>query len=224
MTFAYYIKYFFYIALNWNVRLALFSIYHEIRGERKYHINTLRIDDLKRLVVKGNNRKEAEIYQGAGYYLLENIFKQLRKLNAPDDIIDVGSGKGRVMVVAAHYGFTRITGIDFALLLCLEAENNCMIITKRFPLAKWQVIHADAFDFTFRKDDHVFFFFNPFKEAVMKQVIKNLLQSLKECPRKIFVVYMNPQHRKLFVSAGFKEVCYIKRMQFVDAVIFEKSL
>ncbi len=223
MIFAYYIKYFFYIALNWNIRLAIFSIYHEIRGERKYNINTSRLDDLKHVIVKGNNRKDAEIYQGASYYMLEKIFTQLRKLNAPDDIIDVGSGKGRVMVVAAHYGFTTITGIDFALALCREAENNCMVISRLFPLAKWKVLHADAADFRFRKHDHVFFFFNPFKETVMSEVIKNILQSVKECPRKIFVIYMNPQHRKLFVNAGFKEVCYIKKMQFVDAVIFEKG-
>ena len=224
MTFTYYIKYFFYIALNWNIRLAIFSIYHEIRGERKYHINTSRLNDLQHIVIKGNNRKEAEIYQGASYYLLEKIFTQLQKLNAPDDIIDVGSGKGRVMVVAAHYGFTRITGIDFAHALCLDAENNCRTITKCFPLVKWKVLHADAATFKFRKHDHVFFFFNPFKKTVMGGVIKNILQSLKECPRKIFVVYMNPQHKDLFVNAGFKEVGYIRKMRFVDAVIFEKNL
>lgn len=220
LTFVYYIKYFFYIALNWNIRLALFSIYHEVKGERKYNINTSRLDDLKHLSVKGYNRNEAEIYQGANYYLLENVFTQLRRLNAPVDITDIGSGKGRVMVVAAHYGFTKITGVDFARALCQEAENNCRIITKRFPLAEWKVLHANAFNFKFRKDDHVLFFFNPFKEPVMNQVIKNILQSLKEYPRKMFVVYMNPQHRNLFVSAGFKEVYYIKRMQFVDAVIY----
>lgn len=223
LTFVYYIKCFFYIALNWNIRLALFSIYHEVKGERKYNINTSRLDDLKHLSVKGYNRNEAEIYQGANYYLLENIFTQLRKLNTPVDITDIGSGKGRVMVVAAHYGFSKITGVDFARALCQEAENNCRIITKRFPLAEWKVLHADAVDFRFKKDDHVFFFFNPFKETIMKQVIKNILQSVKEYPRKIFVVYMNPQHKNSFITAGFKEVCYIKRMQFVDAVIFEKS-
>lgn len=223
MIFVYYIKYFFYIAFNWNIRLAVFSLYHEIRGERKYDIRTSVLDDLQHLAVKGDNRSEAEIYQGAGYYLLETIFIQLRKLHAPYDIIDVGCGKGRVMVVAAHYGFNKITGIDFAQALCREAENNCSIITNRFPQTEWRVIHANAADFKFRKSDRVFFFFNPFKEPVMTQVIKNILQSLNEYPRKIFVVYMNPQHKILFTRAGFKEVFNIKKMQFVDAVIFKKG-
>ena len=220
----YYIKYFFYIAWNWNLKLAYFSIYHEIRGERKYKIDTTILDDLKQLSIKGDNRDDAEIYQGASYYLLEKIFSRLQELNTPRDIIDVGSGKGRVMVVASNFGFNKITGVDFAGDLCTEAENNCCIITERFPNTKWEVIHANAADFKFRNSDHVFFFFNPFKEPVMKAVIKNMLQSLKSNPRKIFVVYMNPQHKKLFMSEGFKEVEHIKRMEFVDAIIYDYGL
>jgi 16S rRNA G966 N2-methylase RsmD len=220
LTYLYYARYFFYIAINWNLRLASFSIYHEIRGERKYGIHSSRLNDLQKLEIKGNNRKEAEVYQGAGYYLLEKIFLKLQEFKAPDDIIDIGSGKGRVMVVAAHYGFKKIMGIDFAIELCKVAERNCATITKQFPLAEWAVIHANAADFTFTQHNNVFFFFNPFKEPVMDRVIKNILQSLAEHPRKIFVAYMNPQHKNLFKSAGFQEVFYIKRMPFVDAGIY----
>lgn len=224
MTFLYYIKYFFYIALNWNLRLAFFSIYHEIRGELKYNINTSRLNDLKQLAVKGNNRQYAEIYQGASYYLLENIFSYLKKINAPDDIIDLGAGKGRVLVVAAHYGFQKITGVDFAAALCKEAEINCRIITQRFPDAVWNVLHANAANFKFDNDDHIFFFFNPFKETVMAQVINNISESQKKHPREIFVVYINPQHKALFITAGFNEIYSVKKMQYVDAVIYKKNL
>jgi SAM-dependent methyltransferase len=219
----YYIKYFFYIALNWNLRLAYFSIYHEIRGERKYRIDSSRLDDLQKLSVKGHYRELAEIYQGASYYLLEKIFQELNRLHAPRDIIDMGCGKGRVLVVAAYHGFTDITGVDFAEDLCKEAVINCGIITKKFPLARWNVLHENAFNYRFKNNDHVFFFFNPFKELVMNQVIKNILLSLNAYPRIIFIVYMNPQHKKLFINANFKEVWHIRRMRYIDAVIFEKS-
>lgn len=220
----YYVKYFFYIAFNWNIRLATFSIYHEIRGEKKYKINTAELDDLQNLTVSGKSKMFAEIYQGAGYYLLERIFKKLAEIGVPPDIIDLGSGKGRVMVVAAHYGFTNITGVEFAQKLCADATLNCSVITQRFPDTAWKVLHADVSDFRFTRDDHVVFFFNPFKEPVMNIVIKNILQSLKDYPRKFFVIYMNPQLKGLFAAAGFKEVHYVKRMQFVDAVIYENNL
>ncbi|MEO5999356.1 MAG: class I SAM-dependent methyltransferase [Chitinophagaceae bacterium] len=220
----YYIKYFFYIALNWNLRLAFFSIYNEIKGEHKYRINTVRLNDLQKLVVTGDNRHHAEMYQGAGYYLLENVFTHLQKLHAPDGFVDLGSGKGRVLVVAAHYGFNKIKGVDFAMELCQEAENNCRRITQGFPWVNWKVLCVNAASYQFEKDDHVFFFFNPFKETVMNQVISNIILSQKNHPRKIFVVYINPQLKKLFINAGFKEVYNIKRMQFVEACIYEKNL
>lgn len=223
MKFFYYIRYFIYIAWNWNLRLAFFSIYHEIIGERKYNIDTVRLNDLKKLPVIGNNKKAAEVYQGASYYLLENIFEALKMLNTDDGFVDIGCGKGRALVVAAHYNFRYITGIDFAKELCAEAIANCRQITLKYPVTTWEVTHANAVDFSFKKNMHVLFFFNPFKETVMKEVIKNILASLKRYPRKIWIVYINPQHKKLFLHQGFREVYYVRKMRFVEALILEKG-
>ncbi len=223
MTFFYYIKYFVYIAWNWNIRLAAFTIYHEIRGESKYHIDTLRLDDLKRLTVKGNNLKHAEVYQGASYYLLENIFVKLKELHAKDGFLDIGCGKGRAMVVAAHFGFNNITGIDFAIELCKEASQNCNQITQNFPSACWNVIHDNAAQFVPASDTHVILFFNPFNHVVMNQAIGNIVNSLRNKPRKVWIVYINPQHKTLITQNGFKEVYYIKKMPFVEAAIFENG-
>lgn len=221
MKFLYYIRYFFYIAWNWNFQLAFFSIFHEISGEKKYNLNTVRLDDLNELTITGNTKQYAEIYQAASYYLLEHVFETLRQLAVPDGFVDLGCGKGRVLVVAAHYGFTRITGVDFAKELCDEARSNCKPLTFKFPAVSWLIIHSDAVDFKFEKNTHIIFLFNPFKETVMKQVIKNIRLSLKRYPRKIWVVYMNPQLKKLFLREGFREVYYIKKMQFVEASILE---
>ncbi len=218
-----YVKYFFYIALNWNFRLAVFSIYHEIKGEKKYGIDTLQTDDLQQLTIRGQNLQHAEIYQGASYYLVENMFEFLRKMNAPDGFLDMGCGKGRALVVAAHFGFWQITGIDFARELCIEAEKNCRLSAVKFPSLRWQVHHAEASDYTIDGNIHIIFFFNPFDETVMLKVIKNILQSQKKFSRKMLIVYINPQHKNLFFQAGFEEIHYIKKMQYVEASLLERS-
>lgn len=223
MSFLYYIKYFCYIAWNWNVRLALFTIYHEIRGEKKYRIATARLNNLRHLTITGHNLKYAEIYQGAGYFLLEKIFNALKKLKAKGGFVDVGCGKGRVLVVAAHAGFTNITGIDFAKELCDEAIINCRQITAGFPSVTWRVNYINAVDYRFNKNAQVIFFFNPFQHEVMEQVIKNLLIALATYRHTMWVVYMNPQHKALFTRYGFKEISYIKKMAFVEASIFVKE-
>jgi 2-polyprenyl-3-methyl-5-hydroxy-6-metoxy-1,4-benzoquinol methylase len=38
--------------------------------------------------------------------------------------IDIGCGKGRVLLMAAEHGFRKIIGIDFAADLCLTARGN----------------------------------------------------------------------------------------------------
>lgn len=219
MKYFYYIRLFFFISFNWNIRLAWFTVYHEIRGEKKYHINTSKIEDIKKLSIKGDNAEHAEIYQGANYFLLEKIFDYLQTIETNQNILDFGCGKGRVLAVAAYYGFEKITGVEFAKKLCDEARKNIIPVQQKFPKKIFNVIHANAVDHTIEKDTNVFFFFNPFDEVVMLDVAKNILQSLKENPREVYVVYLNPVHKEIFMSAGFEQIYHLKKLKYIEASI-----
>jgi SAM-dependent methyltransferase len=218
MKFLDYLNYFFFIAFNWNIRLAWFTIRHEIAGEKKYGINTTRINNLKNLSVKGK-LEHAEIYQGASYYLLENIFTYLQSINTNYHILDFGCGKGRVLAVAAWYGFKKITGIEFSEELCTEARKNISPVQVKFPEKIFNVIHANAADYEIENDTNVFFFFNPFDATVMLAVVKNILLSLKNHPREIYVVYVNPVHKEIFMSAGFEQIHYLEKMKYIQATV-----
>jgi 16S rRNA G966 N2-methylase RsmD len=218
MKFLDYLHYFFFIAINWNVKLAWFTIRHEITGEKKYGINTTRINNLKKLSVKGKI-EHAEIYQGASYYLLENVFNYLQGINANHHILDFGCGKGRVLTVAAWYGFEKITGIEFSAKLCAEARKNITTVQSNFPQKIFNVIHINAVDHKIDEDTNVFFFFNPFDEIVMLAVVKNILFSLKNNPREVYVVYVNPVHKEIFMSAGFEQIHYLEKMKYIQASV-----
>jgi SAM-dependent methyltransferase len=220
MNFLRYLNYFFYIAINWNFKLALFTVFHEIRGEKNYGLNTSELNNLRRLSIKGNNFKHAEIYQGANYFLIEKLFSYLQSLNVNKNIIDIGCGKGRVLVVAGYYGFNKIIGIDFAAELCEEATKNIILVQSKFPGKSFNVIHADAVDYEIEKDTNVFFFFNPFNHIVMLAVVKNILRSLKINPREVFAVYINPVHKEIFLSAGFEQIFYLQKLKYAEASIF----
>ena len=222
MKYLYYIKYFFYITFNWNLRLALFTIYHEIRGERKYKINTTRLNNLKNITLRGN-RSNAEVYQGANYFLLEKVFKEMRSMGVNYSLIDFGSGKGRVMVVAAYYGFEKIIGLEFGKQLCEVAKKTIIPVQQLFPQKVLNVYYTDASHY--KIDDHanVFFFFNPFNEIVMQQVIKNILYSLKSLPREVFVIYINPIHKEIFLSAGFEQIFDYQKYYYIQVSILMKA-
>jgi SAM-dependent methyltransferase len=223
MKFFQYVKYFFYIAFNWNIRLALFTLYHEVRGEKKYRIHTTPIVNVKTLTVTGENISHALSYQGANYFLLENVFSWLQNIEGSKSIVDYGCGKGRVLVVAAFYDFNKIIGIDFAKELCEEAQKNISPLQAKFPEKTFKVIYVNAIDYVFDDDANVFFFFNPFDEIVMLSVVKNILFSFRKNPREIYVVYLNPVHKEIFMSAGFEEVYHVQKLYFVQAIIYKKS-
>ncbi|MGN6532144.1 MAG: class I SAM-dependent methyltransferase [Ginsengibacter sp.] len=218
----YYLKYFYFIARNWSIRLAAFTVYHEIKGEKKYHLDTIKIDNLQHQKIKSGNLKHASIYQGTNYFVIEKAFEFLRNENANDHLVDFGCGKGRVLIVAAFYGFKKITGIDFGHALCREAESNIEKIKRLFPQTNFEIICDDAVNYSIKNYDSVFFFFNPFDEVVMLQIVKNILSSLKKNERKIYVVYVNPLHKEIFLSAGFEEEYYFRKMEYLEFVVLSK--
>ena len=219
MNFFYYFRYFFFISSNWNAKLAFFTVYHEIKGERKYGIDTIKIDRLHQLKIDSENLVHSSIYQGANYYVVEKAFDFLKSEKVNNSIVDFGCGKGRAMAVAAFYGFKNITGIDFSRKLCNAAEDNIAKIKSKYPSTNFSVICLDAVNYKIEKDTQTFFFFNPFDEVVMVKVAKNILASLKENPRKIYIVYVNPLHKEIFQSAGFQEEYYLKKMEYIELSI-----
>src|SRR6185312_6589387 len=192
-------------------------------GEKKYGIDTIKINRLHDERIDSENLSHASIYQASNYYLIEKAFEYLKQENINHGLVDFGCGRGRILVVAAHYGFKTITGIDFSAMLCIEAEANVEKISKLFPGTKFDVICADAALYQIQDSQNCFFFFNPFDEIVLLKVVKNILASLKKFPRKIYVIYLNPVHKEIFLSAGFEEEYFFKKMEYMEFCILSKS-
>jgi SAM-dependent methyltransferase len=223
MKFFSYLKYFFYLAYNWNIGIAWHIIRQEISGEKKYGINTTGADELNKLEKQGIDISHATIYMPASYTLLEEIFKQLKNSKPLNHFLDIGCGKGRVLCVAAHQGFKQVTGLDFARDLCEAAKENLVITKQQIPALEYKVINNDAFYFEIPDDVDCIFFFNPFDEIIMSAVVNNIFKSLKNNPRKLTIIYVNPLHKEQFLKAGFKETWYSKKMKYLEVSILENK-
>lgn len=107
--------------------------------------------------------------------------------------IDLGSGKGRVLLMAANYPFRRIVGVELLPGLDRVAEEN---IHKYKSDAQQcfavQSVCGDAREFLFPPEQTVLYLFNPLPEAGLEQVVANLERSLRENPRPVYVLYHNP--------------------------------
>lgn len=114
---------------------------------------------------------------------------------APRDknFIDVGSGKGKVVITAALAGFKQVIGIEFAPELVAIAQSNLTKVKQQRPaMADAKMICADATRYPYGPDDCVFFLYNPFAGDVMRSFCEQLARSLVTHPRKLWIIYADP--------------------------------
>lgn len=215
-----YLQYFFYLGINWNWRIAFTIIAQEIKGEKKYNIDTTGADELKNLSKKGIDTSHATMYMPISYLLIEEIFRQI-PLSSKKHFLDIGCGKGRAMCLAAHNGFNNITGIDFSKDLCEDALVNLRRTKEKFPALQYAVITKDAMNFEIPADVDCIFLFNPFDVVIMGAVVSNIVESVQEHPREIIVAYANPLYIDLFLDEGFIEIFHTKEMKYLEAAILK---
>lgn len=217
-----YIQYFFYIGTNWNWYIALVLIKHEIKGEKKYGINTTGADELKKLHKKGIDISHATMYMPVSYQLLEETLLQIPG-TTKKHFFDIGCGKGRAMCVATHYGFTKISGIDFSKEFCDAATANLVQTKEKLPAINFSVTESDATVTPIPDDVDCIFLFNPFDEMIMKKVVEHIKESINRKPREIHVIYANPLYKKLFIENGFTEIYYRKNLNYFEISILHKK-
>lgn len=133
------------------------------------------------------------------------LMRLFTELDLPRDggFVDLGAGKGRVMMIAALYGFKKIVGIDFSQSLCQLAEKNLGAFSRRRKLnPNVSIVHQDVVHYEFQGDDKTVFLYDPFGPVVLSKVIENLGDSLRAHPRQIRLIYNSPRHHEVIQQSG----------------------
>ena len=125
------------------------------------------------------------------------IYEILNSLALPPHtfaFVDMGSGKGRALLVASEFAFTKIVGIELSPQLHRIAEENI----KRYRPASqqctaFQLRCMNVVDYVYGPEPLVLFLFDPFGLETLRSVIANLERSLSASPREAYVVYIYPQ-------------------------------
>ncbi len=144
----------------------------------------------------------------AGAYAPSSV-SQVRTLVEKLDIkidrfifIDFGSGKGRVLLVAAQFPFREVIGVEFSRQLHEIALRNIA----RFPADQLHCrsirsILEDATAFVLPPSDLVCYLYNSFESEVLTSVVQRLATHAGSGYR-IIVIYVNPIHREVFDQSG----------------------
>lgn len=139
----------------------------------------------------------------------ERAMRALAIDHARFTFVDYGSGKGRVLLLAARYPFRRVIGVEMSAALNDVAAANVEAFGRGGSLAAPIELHcADAREFPVPDGDLVAYFYNPFDELVLREVWEKLRKSLRLAPRELAVVYINPAHRHVFDESAMLRAEY----------------
>ncbi len=172
----------------------------------RYGTDTSGIIEVDRLDVSSPNKRFAMRYEVTRARPLNRL---LRLLDLPTDgvFVDIGCGKGRVLMVAAGHGFNRIVGVEYSHDLCEVARHNLSVFRRKTGIEfDAEVVEADAVDYGIPPDANVFFMFNPFYSEILEMVAWKIARSVAEHPRKVWLIYLYPECRAAFDgSSAFVE-------------------
>jgi SAM-dependent methyltransferase len=138
------------------------------------------------------------------------LFEQIVKVIPADlsrfTFVDLGSGKGRVLLMASDYPFKKIIGVEFMPELHHAAEENiARYASQRQQCRRIQSVCMDARDFDFPDGPLVVYLFNPFSESTFAQVLENLGDSVEQSPRPVYIAYRFTEHESLLERSDWLE-------------------
>jgi hypothetical protein len=138
-------------------------------------------------------------------------------------LVDIGSGKGRVLLNAAEHGFRRIIGVEHSNTLAAIAEDNIRRYrATRTSKADITIIRGDAVQFELPPGPVVIWLYNPFGDELMGRFVQSLTKQLIRDPRRMKIAYGNPLYAAHFDDSPlFRRVGQIETMLQGTCLLFE---
>ena len=145
-----------------------------------------------------NNRYNDDYfrYEPTSYSGLICAFDEMDEvMSRYDRLVDFGCGKGRVLFYVNQRFRCEVCGIEVDEALYENALDNRAYYNTRFrdSLERIELIHGKAEEYEVKREDNIFYFFNPFEINIFEQVMKNVMESVKAYPRRIFVMMYYPK-------------------------------
>lgn len=139
----------------------------------------------------------ANFYQPVRERPFRALFKNL-KIPTNGRFVDIGSGKGKALLLAADIGFNQILGIDLYDELNKVALKNIEKYQSLKPsLQKIEVLSIDAAEYQFLPNDTCIFLNDPFSNEIMEKVVTRVLDSYTQHPRPMHFIYKNNNLRQM---------------------------
>ena len=150
------------------------------------------------------HKSEIHAYQAAPAWLIREILDSIPLQPHIFVFVDLGSGKGRALLVASELPFAKIVGVELSRELHRFAEQNLRRYRSASQRCTTFSLHCvNAIEYTFGPEPLVLFLSNPFGKETIRRVLASLETSLVAMPRDAYLVYINPRFGALMQNAPF---------------------
>ena len=142
-------------------------------------------------------------YQPSDPVLLRETLTGLRIDYSKFVFVDLGSGKGRALLLASDYPFQSISGVElFPEFHRIAQENVAKYRNEKQKCFAIECLRGDALAYNFPLAPLVLYLFNPLPEVSLRRVIARLEESLREHPRAVYVLYLNPMLEHILAESS----------------------
>jgi SAM-dependent methyltransferase len=108
--------------------------------------------------------------------------------------LDLGSGKGRALILASLHGFRRIIGVELSGAMHEVAiENVAHFDHARGTASGIELAQGDATAFDIPEGDWVVFMYNPFSGVMMGRMLRRLEEFVEAGRGRVMIWYRTPQ-------------------------------
>ena len=150
-------------------------------------------------------------YEPTPYSVLERLVDS-GYITCKNNVIDYGSGKGRVGFFLNNQIGCKVWGIDFDERMHTLAQEN----QKKYgdnSLIEFGCIGAEKYEI---ENADCFYFFNPFSVEVLKSVIGKIKASYYENPREMKLFFYYPSDEYVSYLMTVPELCFMDEIDCQD--------
>jgi SAM-dependent methyltransferase len=140
-------------------------------------------------------------YQGCEWLSLRRALKDLNP-TASDVFVDLGSGKGKALLIAGRLPYKRVVGVEIDKELARLAARNIGRARRRLQAETVECLNTSVLEWPIPDDATVLFMFNPFIGETFRAVMTRIFESYDRNPRALHIVYEHPWEHDELLSTG----------------------
>jgi SAM-dependent methyltransferase len=165
--------------------------------DSKYGVDTARIVSVGALDIPGDKLQYSNRYETVAPEIFFRVMGEIPLKHEDFVFVDLGCGKGRILLLASCFPYHAIEGVEVSPTLCEIARGNIRVFKDNMQkCCHINVRCEDAATYRLPERSVVLYLYDPFDDITMRRVVLNAEQSLRQSPRKMFVVYQRTGLRR----------------------------